>query len=241
MFQEFLTLHKYNTKLAKRVRGIPYFYALAVLLVAVLVSYISYSSLMKANGINEYDLCLTVFIAIMFDVVFIILRMRSGSLINYSNLDLFPMPKINKILCIYSLVFFDIKNLVYVSAMIVFAFMAYVNLGLYMSILSLVVWATLAANISLWLALLYLISYKYLDKLKNKMQVIGLIFMAAMLGLDIWGSNLVKRIPVIANAGKSLYGIWTANMGMLHFNMAVLAGSAVVPLGIFYVLKMRRY
>lgn len=241
MIREFSTLHKYNTKLAKRVRGIPYFYAIAVLLVAVLVSYISYSNIIKNGEVNEYDLCLTVFITIMFDIVFIILRIRSGSLISYSDLDLFPMPKINKILYIYSLVVFDLKNSVYVAAMIVFSYMAYVNLGFYMSFLSLVVWAVLAINISLWLALLYLISYKYLDKLKNKMQAIGLIFMAAMLGLDIWGSDLVKRIPVIANAGKSLYGIWTANMGMLQFNMAVLAGSTLIPLGIFYLLKMRRY
>lgn len=238
-----LTFYATNRKLVRYVKWKPwfYFFAIGLICLALIVATIA-SLFIEPPGNTGYKTSFgfIAFFVAFFDLVAIILRIQSRSFIEPHHLALFPISKWRKLLFQISLLLIDYKTFIYISVMVCFV-LFFVSNSLYIAALvSIPVWVLLLIAISSWIMVIYAFAGKYLDKIGDKIQFLGLFFIAALMCIQLFGDTALTKIPVINYTGNMLYGLWIGNLHLIWLNLLLLLGSIFLPLVVFGIFKYNR-
>ena len=236
-------LYQTNNKLARRVKKGTWFYVTAIViicltLIPITIVYLFYR---LPNGYDfQKSLKFLAFFVAMFDVIAIIIRIQSRSFIEPCQLTLFPISKWKKLLFHIALFVLDYKSLIYLAMIVCFAFF-YAKHGMYVAaIISIPVWLMLLLTILAWTMVFYGFLGKYLDKMGNKIQFIGLFFMAIIIAINLLGDNVFTKIPITSYAGNILYGLWIDSSVLIWTNLLLLLAGFLFPLALFGLLRSNK-
>ena len=233
-------LYQTNNKLARRVKKGAWFYGGAIViicltLIPITIVYLFHGPL-NSNAFQKSLKFLAFFVA-MFDVIAIIIRIQSRSFIEPYQLALFPISKWKKLLFHIALFVLDYKSLIYLSMISCFICF-YATHSLYLAaIISIPVWMLLLLAILSWTMVLYGFLGKYLDKMGNKIQFIGLFFMAIIIAINLFGDNILAKIPITSYVGYILYGLWIDSSVLIWTNLLLLLAGLLFPLALFGLLR----
>ncbi|NGP89626.1 hypothetical protein [Fodinibius halophilus] len=229
-------LYKVNKKLSKSIRQNPwlYFFVIGIFCVAV-ISMISVT-LFKDYTDRDSFIVVAYFVAV-FDIIAIIARITNRAFIEPYQLAIFPISKWKKTLFHFAILLLDYKSLIYLSSMVCFVVL-FVQQSLYTgAFLSVIVWFLLLSIILAWTALFYSLFGKYLDKMGNNIQYIAVFFIVVLTGMEEFIDDFMVKIPVLKQAGATLYGLWTESPQLVWENFPILLGSLGLPLILLLVIS----
>jgi hypothetical protein len=157
-------------------------------------------------------------------------RLANRAFIKPYHLIAFPISTWKKFQYHWTILLIDIKTLIYLSSMVCFIFF-FIQKGLYLgALLNLLVWFLLFTNVLTWTAVLYSFFFKYVDKMGDKIHYIAIIIFLIIYSMNELIDDFMIRVPVLKQAGTSLYGLWTNNPQIVWENLLILLGSLGIPL-----------
>jgi len=239
MRNQLIKLNHTNKKLIRRIQKGRYFYILSIIFICLFLCTLIITSLFPKNKSN---LLLTFkyisFFVVFFDTIAIILRIQNRSFITPHHLAIFPLSKWDKFKYHMVLYLLDYKSLIYLSVSICYAIFFLSN-RLYLSaVLNFIIWFLLLSIILAWVILLFNLLWRYLVKLKTKTQMIGLLYIIIIMGIESFGDNALTKVPITSNIGNIFYGLLFKNTGLILTNLIIAIFGLILPLFLFSIFKI---
>ncbi|NBC03970.1 MAG: hypothetical protein GVY20_09735 [Bacteroidetes bacterium] len=224
-----IEVYKVNKKLSRSIHPAKWLYLFLIgFFCIVVISLMIFNFFLNSGGLNSF--LGVVYSVFLFDMIAIIVRLQKRAYIEPYQLNIFPISKWKKFLFHFVIVLLDYKSLIYLSSMVCFIFF-FIQHSLYTgAVLSMIVWFLLLGTILTWTAVLYSLFGKYLDRMSNNIQYIGLFFIVILTGMQEFIDDFILKIPVLKHAGTALYGLWTNNPQIVWENLSILLGSLGLPL-----------
>lgn len=233
-------LYNTNRKLSRHVRT-PWFYVFTLGIMCVLLIAVAVVDLFSAEpeSIDYQSLTYFVFFVVMFDLLFILLRVQSRSFLEPYQLALFPISKWKNLLYLAAVYLMDYKSFLYISVIGTFVLLFLKNSLYTAAVVSILIWVLLLFIVLAWMIVLYSLFGRYLDKMENRLQFLGLFFATFLLGIQQFGDDIFIEIPVISHTGNILYGLWTGSYQLIGINLLIMLGALVMPIFLAGILKIK--
>lgn len=226
-------LYKVNKKLSKSIRQIPWLYFFMIGMLCIVVTLLISVTLLKGStDLNTF--IGAAYFVVFFDIVAIIARLTNRAFIEPYQLDFFPISKWKKFLFHFAILLLDYKSMIYLSSIVCFTFL-FIQHSLYVeAVLSIALWFLLLSTILTWVAVLYSLFGKYLDKMGNNIQYVGLFFIVIIMGMEEFIDDFILKIPVLKQTGTALYGLWTNNPQIVWANLSIVLANLCLPLFLLF-------
>lgn len=182
-----------------------------------------------------------VYLVISFDIFFITKKFSNQTIIEPYQLITFPIQNTQLYKFYIILLGTELKNLTYLSVVIVFFIYNFITYSLLESVLSTIIWFLIFIGVQSWALTLYKSLNYYIEKYRVNLSYTGFILLFILQLVYYFDSEMMLSIPVISSVANTLYDLPRIELVVLVKIFIYLILNIVLSIIVFNIIPRFRY